>query len=103
MADFRANIIILRDPTNTYLRNSLTPAGSKSRQAPSGAPADGLQYASQPVSRVGPGHVYSLRVIVNYYVVYGGACRLLWRTTRQATSLGHAQCKRDHAHAHVKN
>lgn len=80
MADIRANAI-LRDPANTYLGSSLTP--SQSRQAPPGAPADGLQHAtaSQPISRVGPGHVYFLRVLVNYHVVHRMTFRLLWRTT----------------------
>jgi len=80
-------------PSNTSSEEWTTP--SESRQAPLGAPADGLQYASRPVSRVGPGSVYSLRVLVNSYLVYGVASRLLWRNTRHATSLNHAQCKSD--------
>jgi len=69
--------------TNTSSEEWTTP--SESRQAPSGASAGGLQCASRSVSRVGPGSVYSLRVLVNYYVVYGVVPRLLWRNTRHAT------------------
>ena len=87
-------------PTSSYvipqITSGLTP--SQSRQALLGATSDGLQYASQPVSRVGPRTRSPLRVLAGFYVVYGVAYWLLWRTTRQATSVtsrGHAQPKRD--------
>jgi len=85
---------------NTSSEEWTTP--SESRQAPSGASAGGLQYASRPVSRVGPGSVYSLRVLVNYYVVYGVVPRLLWRNTRHAT-FTQSRSVQKVINAHAKN
>lgn len=86
-------------PVSSYVIPQITSGRtpSESRQALLGASSDGLQYASQPVSRVGPRARSPLRVLASF-VVYGVAYWLLWRTTRQATSVtsrGHVRRKRD--------